>query len=399
MAEKTAVVRSVSQVCFSSLYLTGCLEDWLRRNGYRLVGKPEDADLVALNGCNVNDGNVAFFREYEAFARLHPSKRVLACGCTPDQRGGSRPSNFHALPYGRLVRDPGSLDAAAGASAPFLFHDADPLLEPRVRWLRGTWKEMVGLDLEDVCYLRISTGCDSACAYCAIRKAKGSVSSVPLPRILAAFERGLAEGRRKFWLVTDDAGAWGQDLGAELPDLLAAMSARAPEAKVLINEMHPSHALRLWPRLEPLAAMLALFVLPLESGSPRVLKLMRRGYRLDDVLGLARKVKRAHPEVLLSTEMIVGFPSETRADLERTIAAARRFDLTTFLPMRMYPNIDAASMPRPVPPEEIRARLLRVLAAGRRSRRLRSYDVGGLCDGAGGEGLQPVVWVTRPASA
>lgn len=363
-------IEDVNNKCLSNDYLSECIEAYLGRGGWAAAAGPEQADVIVVTGCNVIELNPDIFRRWADFARAHPDKTVLASGCVP-VLGADLPSNFRLLPYGRLVREPALLSAAVGGDTPFELLPADDVLPERVPW----WSA-AGVDTEDLCYLRISDGCLSACAYCAIRKAKGSVASVDPDRLMREFEAGLERGARRFWLITDDSGAWGKDLGLDLSDLLGRMRARDPQARVFLYGLNPTHLLRLFPKIEPLLDIVCFLLLPIQSGNDRVLGAMRRAYSIGDVLPLVDRIKRAHPSMYVTTEVIVGFPGETRAEFEDSLRAARHFDAAYFSPMTVFPDTPAASLPDRVPKAEIGRRRALAAELGRRLDTHRVLDMG-----------------------
>jgi MiaB-like tRNA modifying enzyme len=171
----------------------------------------------------------------------------------------------------------------------------------------------------------IAQGCTSACSYCYSRLARGTLTSVPLAEVArqvrAAVTRGVVEVR----LTSLDTGAWGRDStdGSRLPDLLRAVSEVPGEFRVRVGMTSPQ---TLGPILEPYLDAFAserfyrFLHLPVQSGSDRILRGMRRGYTAAAFAEQVRATRARFPELALSTDVIVGFPGETEEDHRTTEA-------------------------------------------------------------------------------
>jgi tRNA A37 methylthiotransferase MiaB len=336
-----AYVESLAEICPSNAYLEKCFSVFLERNGYRLVRRREQAQVVVMNGCNANSANPETALKYAEFAKSHPDKTVLVAGCAPVLAGQAklRGPNLHLLPYRRMLHCPGDVDAAVGAKVPFEFLSADGI-EPE----RNTpFLSAAGVDIAGMHYVRVGDGCTENCGFCAVKSAKGGLRSLPKAEVEAQLEAGLAAGRRRFWLMSDELGAWGRDLGTDLPDLLQSVEARAPEAELFLHNVHPLFFMDRWERLRPLMRQVRFLWLSVHSGSDRVLDLMGRRYEARAVAALVDRLRAANPRMILSTEIIIGYPGETRAEFGESLVAAARFDLVRFSPMMVFEGTPAAS--------------------------------------------------------
>ena len=200
----------------------------------------------------------------------------------------------------------------------------------------------------------IASGCLGACSYCLTRLAWGALHSAPLQAVVDEARGWLAEGFREVQLTAQDTGVWGRDLDGDkrLPDLVRAVASigAAPEGyRVRIGMLNPDSLAEV---LEGLSrAMLLPRVyrfahVPVQSGSDRVLGLMRRGYAAQEYERLVAALRGAVPGVTVHTDVICGFPTESEEDFERTLGLMRRVrpDVTNVKAFSARPGTEAASM-------------------------------------------------------
>ena len=175
--------------------------------------------------------------------------------------------------------------------------------------------------------VRISWGCMGNCTYCNIKRAIGRSRSKPVAEILDEVRLGVAQGKFKLDLISSDPGCYGVDIGTSFPELLKSMLAVDERITIeLVEGLHPTWMYRYESELVGLVATgrIRLLMVPIQSGSPRMLKLMRRSPDIEAFVCMMNAFKQACPDVRLATQIIVGFPTETDADFEATIELLRR---------------------------------------------------------------------------
>ncbi|MBI2529910.1 MAG: tRNA (N(6)-L-threonylcarbamoyladenosine(37)-C(2))-methylthiotransferase [Candidatus Diapherotrites archaeon] len=167
----------------------------------------------------------------------------------------------------------------------------------------------------------ICKGCLQNCAYCCTKFARGKLKSQGIEAINKRFQRAIKK-TSEIWLTAQDCAAYGADIKTGLAELLGALLQNRGNYRIRIGMMNPQHLLKIYGEFAEVFDSPRIYKflhVPLQSGSDRILKLMGRGYRADDFLGLAKKLKKEFPELSLSTDIIVGFPSETESDFRKTI--------------------------------------------------------------------------------
>jgi tRNA-2-methylthio-N6-dimethylallyladenosine synthase len=229
-------------------------------------------------------------------------------------------------------------------------------------------------------------GCNSTCAYCIVPSVRGREVSRRPGEIIAEVTRLAADGVRELTLLGQNVNSWGRDLlpdlRTEFGELLRACDAVDGIERIRFTSPHPKDF------REPVIAAIAECEavcehvhLPLQSGSARILKAMRRTYDAERYLRLVERLRAAIPDLALGTDIIVGFPSETDADFEETLRVVEevRYDSAfTFIysPRR---GTEAADMDGQVPEEVKHERLERLVAVVQRIAAERNAQrIGGL---------------------
>lgn len=178
------------------------------------------------------------------------------------------------------------------------------------------------------CHLRVSYGCTGKCSYCTIRKAIGNLKSKTLEVCKDEYKKLLHDGNRHFVMLADDLGSYGLDIGSSFAQLLQCFSFVDKNFNVTwaINHLHPRWMIDYKDELLKIIQQgkITLMLCAIQSGSSRILRLMNRYSNCKDIEDTLFKFKKANPGLLLYTNIIIGFPSETDEDFFSTIDLVRR---------------------------------------------------------------------------
>jgi tRNA-2-methylthio-N6-dimethylallyladenosine synthase len=217
-------------------------------------------------------------------------------------------------------------------------------------------------------WVQISMGCNSKCAYCIVPAVRGREVSRRPGEIVAEVTQLAREGVKEITLLGQNVNSWGRDLAPEVStefgELLRACDAVDGVERIRFTSPHPKDFRA--PVIEAMADCAAVcehIHLPLQSGSTRLLKAMRRTYSRERYLDLAARLRDAIPDLALGTDIIVGFPGESEADFEQTLEVVEdvRYDSAytfIFSPRR---GTEAATMSEQVPDEVKHERLERLV--------------------------------------
>ena len=324
--------------------------------GYRLADQNEPADVYVVNTCTVT--HVADRKARQALRaakRGHPDATVVATGCYAQRS----PEVLRGLP---------EVDLVAG-------NTEKPELVQRVVRMRG--EEPVpcatGADTEEVgvgmtrsrVMVKIQEGCNQVCAYCIVPKVRGRERSVPPALLVRRIREELAAGHKEVVLTGTQLGSYGFDLqGIDLTGLLKLILSETAVRRLRVSSLQPQEIddalLGLWSdsRLCPH------FHLPLQSGSDRVLQRMRRRYTAERYMKAVDMIRAYVPGAAVTADVIVGFPGESQADLERTYAFCEQvgFSAMHVFPYSVRPGTSASHFDSQVDAETKASGMRRLLS-------------------------------------
>ncbi len=172
----------------------------------------------------------------------------------------------------------------------------------------------------------ISQGCLGNCSYCIVKRTRGGLDSCREELILSNVEKAVLERVGEIWLTAQDTGAYGFDTGGNLPSLLNKISKIGGDFRVRVGMMNPNHALEFMDELiksytdEKIYKFLHI---PLQSGNDGVLKDMNRRYTINDFRRIISKFRRNFNHITISTDVILGFPTETEEAFQNTLRIIR----------------------------------------------------------------------------
>jgi len=182
-------------------------------------------------------------------------------------------------------------------------------------------------DKSKVWHLKICEGCLGKCTFCSERKARGKLRSEKIEKVIREFENGLKMGYKIFSLNADDTGAFGIDNKESIVELLERILAHKENFKLVITEFNPKWLIHYKDRLVKLLSSkkVAFITVPLQSGSNKILELMGREYKVEDVIKILKAVKAKNKKLIVNTHLITGFPGETDEEFKKTLKLLEDF--------------------------------------------------------------------------
>jgi tRNA-2-methylthio-N6-dimethylallyladenosine synthase len=345
----------VSLGCQMSVADGGELAAPLLARGFSPAAAPEDADAVIVNTCTVRqhaeDKALSLLGRLRAWKELRPERVLIVAGCAAERLGERLRGRF---PHVDLVVGAKSIDDYPRLVEEALAARFDALAENQETFSgAGEAPERpIGWPSPAVAPVTVMRGCNYSCSYCIVPAVRGRESYRAFETVLAEVRAKAAAGAREILLLGQTVNSWlsrGED-GAErrFPDLLRAVGRVTGVARVRFESPHPrfvDDAL--------IAAMAGVagagdhLHLPAQSGSDRVLALMRRNYTAAAFLRKADRLRAALPGIEVSTDIIVGFPSETDEDFERTLELVRRLRPAWSYTFKYSPREGTAAAGRP----------------------------------------------------
>jgi len=215
--------------------------------------------------------------------------------------------------------------------------------------------------------VRISYGCESYCTYCAIRLFSGHLTSIPPEKVLDTINIGLKDGYKTFSLVGEDAGAYGLDIGSNITNLLKSILSIDEEIKIRFNDFSPKWLIMYFQEFHKIFIKhhgnIDRFMLPIQSGSEKILKSMKRDHTAKDLRECLRALKRSVPNLQIESHVLVGFPGETEQDFLDTLELLQylKFSEVQIYPYSDRPNTESFKMMPKVSEDVIGDRISRIL--------------------------------------
>ncbi|NXH98116.1 CDKAL methylthiotransferase, partial [Pachycephala philippinensis] len=317
--------------------------------GYKITDNPAEADLWLLNSCTVKNPAEDHFRNSIKKAQEGKKKVVLA-GCVPQ----AQPRQEYLK--GLSIIGVQQIDRVVEVVEETIKGHSVRLLGQK----KDNGKRLGGarLDLPKIRknplieIISINTGCLNACTYCKTKHARGDLASYPIEELVDRAKQSFQEGVCEIWLTSEDTGAYGRDIGTDLPTLLWKLVEVIPEGAMLrLGMTNPPYILE---HLEEMAKILnhprvyAFLHIPVQSASDSVLMDMKREYCVADFKQVVDFLKEKVPGITIATDIICGFPGETDEDFVETMKLVELYRFPSLFINQFYPRpgTPAAKMPQ-----------------------------------------------------
>ncbi|RME61903.1 MAG: tRNA (N6-isopentenyl adenosine(37)-C2)-methylthiotransferase MiaB [Candidatus Dadabacteria bacterium] len=329
---------------------------------YEPVNSPCEADLVIINTCSVREKpeHKVYSLAGEIRALKKRGKRLLlgVGGCVAQQEGQN------------LVKRNKEIDFVFGTHnislVPSLIRERLRTGLPQVAVnYREEWEELpLGFVGDEKCsvFVAISRGCNKNCTYCVVPNTRGREVSRPAEEILREVKIAAYRGAKEVVLLGQTVNSWGKDLipRKRFEDLLELVSTVEGIKRIRFTSPHPQEVREDFIRYIADNPKVCRHIhLPVQSGSDKILKLMKRNYRIKKYLKIVEQLYKYIPEIKITTDVIVGFPQETEEDFKATLSVleeVRFLNSYSFL-FSPRPNTKAAEMKDDTPREEKLRRL------------------------------------------
>lgn len=333
--------------CQMNVYDSERMAETLGTEGYVATDHAEDADMVLLNTCHIREK--AAEKVYSDLGRLKPLKqakpgmKIAVAGCVAQAEGEEilrrapvvdlvvGPQSYHRLPAMLAAVGQGAraIDTEFPAEDKF-----DHLPDRRI--LRGP-----------TAFLTVQEGCDKFCAFCVVPYTRGAEVSRAPGRLLAEARDLVARGVREITLLGQNVNAYRAE-GRGLARLVRDLARIDGLERIRYTTSHPNDMEDdLIAAHGDEAKLMPFLHLPVQSGSDRILKAMNRRHSVDHYLRLVGRIRAARPDILLSSDFIVGFPGETDADFEATLALIRAVGFGAAFSFRYSPRPGTPAAERP----------------------------------------------------
>ena len=282
---------------------------------FELVDSINEADIVIINSCGVVD-----FTERKILKRAKSlkieGKKVIMAGCLPRIATKNcikvsdalvSPDNIHLIDI--------AVRSVIRGEKPIMINK-NSIDKSELSCVKKRLKKNV------IAIVSIAEGCTGKCSFCATRFARGRLRSFKLENIVEEVKKCIQIGFKEIQITSQDTGAYGLDKGKYmLPDLLEAISRIEGNFRVRVGMMNPKHAMEMLPDLinsfenEKIYKFIHL---PVQSGDERVLRDMNRDHGVEEFVEVVREFRRNFDDVMVSTDIIVGYPTESEESFWKT---------------------------------------------------------------------------------
>ena len=306
--------------CSSNIADSEMIAGMLKNNGYDIARDQGESDMNLIVTCSVKDAT-----EHKMLHRISTlsdtRKPIIVAGCLPK---ADRDIIDFINPMASLLGPHSIANTIETVNSAFLgkklvrLEDSiqDKVNIPRIR--RNPTVSIV----------EIASGCMSQCTFCQTKIAKGYLRSYRIGDICRQIENDVTDGCKEIWLTSTDNGCYGKDCGSNLVNLLRAITTIEGSYKIRVGMMNPMYIpnmiedlLKVFSENDKIFKFLHI---PIQSGSERILRRMKRGHTVKTFTDVVKIFREAIPEITISTDIIVGFPSETENDFQDTVSVIQK---------------------------------------------------------------------------
>lgn len=337
------------------------MQSLLEMANYTSVATPDQADLIIINSCSVREKPVhkvySEVGHYRKLKEKNPGLKIGVGGCVGNQEKNNLIKNQPLIDFvfgtdniDQLPRLLADLQEAGGRAVETSFRHREPYhVETLVR--------SPGV----ATFVNITKGCDNFCTFCVVPYTRGREKSRPLEHVIADAQKLTGRGVKELTLLGQNVNSYKSECGADFADLLAHLAQRTELERIRFTTSHPKDfnekLVKVMASHQP--KVCEYIHLPFQSGNSRVLERMNRGYTREEYLAKLEMIKKHIPNVVLSTDIIVGFPGETEEEFLDTVSLAVEGGFETIFAFKYSPRpfTKAARFEDHVP-EEVKDRRL-----------------------------------------
>lgn len=351
--------------CLPSLIAYSRIYRFLIENGHQIISNPSQADFIILSSCGVlkdfEDRTIKLYHKYRPLKKKDGTIIIYGCLIKTNRE---RLQDLDILPIGPdddnklndlfsskikfesvkpVCNEETKKEIIAGRETHVFMRSksfiATRMFIPFSKKLKMKYNQILrDLTHTNRMFVEISKGCTGSCSYCIIKKAKGNLRSRKIDDIIQDIE-SIYDPSKTLFLVADDCGCYGADIGTNLTELIDQINKKFPNTTIDLNYLNPEIMQR------DTEEQIALFkngsfryvIIPIQSGSNKIIKKMNRRYDAEKILKITDQIKKISPSTILYAHFIVGYPEEHTIDFIKTLGAALHFDIPlpfNYIPMR-----------------------------------------------------------------
>ena len=309
-------IHFITQGCSSNLRESEIMMGLLDKSGYEIAKDENDSEINVVNICTVK-GDATALREINRLKRQFPEKKLIVAGCITESiipKIKNLDNSISLINTHNLGKISTVVENSLGNVTLELL---DKKYEQKVNLPSLRKNPIVGI-------VPILNGCNYFCTFCSTKLVKGKLFSYPMDAIREDVKSHLKAGCKEIWITSNDTGAYMVDQGGKqkLPELMKNILSVPMDFKVRIGMMNPGNTITMVDELIEIykhPKMFKFLHIPVQAGNNDVLKLMNRRYKVEEFIEIINAFRKEIPEITISTDIIVGFPSETEMQFNDTL--------------------------------------------------------------------------------
>jgi MiaB/RimO family radical SAM methylthiotransferase len=355
---KKAYLHATRHPCTENAMNLNLIRRWFEANSLEITKNPEQADIIIVSTCGFSQSQEDYEIDIikEMGLKKKEGARLIVLGCLPkiNKKRLEQVFSGPVVPtesvenIENIISLPQKINNFDNNIISWNEYNIDPRLSRfyRTRQFFESLEDMpfagrffkvprvfLTMPSDKWWCVRCAMGCTGNCSYCGIKHAQGKFKSEPVDKIISQIEKGLKKGYKEIALSGEDLGGYGVDIKCDLADLLNKINSMPDDFKINIRFIDPYWLIRLKDKLVPEfeKGRIRAFCAPAQSGSNRILKLMNRRYTFEDLKETVNYIVRHTPVQMISTNIITGFPGETRAELRESVRLVDEIDFGMYL--------------------------------------------------------------------
>ena len=325
--------------CSASFSDSEMISGLIVNGGHTLANNSQESDLNVIVTCSVKDATAA---KMVHRIKESKSKPLVVAGCLPkaEQKTVEKfAENASLLGPNSIGKTLQVIESALDGQKMIALEDTDisKVGLPKIRL-----NSAIGI-------VEIASGCMSECTFCQTKLAKGALTSYRIGDIVRQVQTEISDGCNEVWLTSTDNGCYGLDIGSDLPELIRAVSEIDQKFFIRVGMMNPMYMPKIRDGLLKSFESSKVFKflhVPVQSGSNQVLNDMKRGHTEQTFRDITQQFRKKFDKFTISTDIIVGFPTETEEDFEQTLKLLEETkpDIVNLSRYSQRPGTDAAEM-------------------------------------------------------
>ncbi len=331
----------------------------LSKYDFEIIESPEEAFVLIFNICTVK-GNITPLNEIRKAVEAYPHKKIIVAGCITED----------IIPEIREIKEEVSLISTHNIKEILQVVEETINDNPiNVLSVPENPEIKIGGAKSPIAIIPICSGCNGNCSYCSVRLVKGELFSYPMDKLLEEAQKNITQGAKEIWITAQDTASYmlDKEKKSKLPELITKITKIPGNFKIRIGMMNVNN---IYPVLDEMIEVyrndkvFKFIHLPIQSGSDAILEKMNRKYYVRKFKTTIKTIRDAIPDITLSTDMITGFPGETKLDFQESIKIIDEIqpDVLNVNKFRQRPGTEAEKMKDQVPEDIAKQRAKHIIS-------------------------------------